>query len=216
MRAAAAPRPRGRVERRGSRRAGAHDPRAGVRDRLRRAAAPLRAVTAAEAPPNRLADVDHDLPLAGAIAFHQSDALPGTKQESASPDRNCLRRAQDHGLEVRGAIVVDLVVLPDTLGEEAVERAHHIQAEPGIGVLVDDDGRRRMTDEDSADPLIPRRPRQHLGDVAGDVHHFLVLRSLDPEYFLHRRASLDNTLHREAVSFTMPYADLVRPMGSSL
>jgi hypothetical protein len=60
------------------------------------------------------------------------------------------------------------------------------------------------------------RSRQHLGDVAGDVHHLLVLRSLDPEYFLHRRASLDNGLHREAVSFTVPYAELLRSMGSSL
>src|ERR1700693_6213741 len=92
---------------------------------------------AAEAPPDHLPDVVHDLPLAGAIAFDQRDALPGAKQESASPDRDRLRRAQDHGLEMRGAIVVDLVVLPDALGEEAVERAHHIQAEPGIGVLVD-------------------------------------------------------------------------------
>ena len=107
-------------------------------------------------------------------------------------------------------------VLPDALGEEAVERAHHIQAEPGIGVLVDDDGRRRMTDEDSADPLVPPRARQHLGDLAGDVHHFLALGRLDSEHLLHRRASLDNALHREVVSFTMPYADVLRPMGGSL
>src|SRR3972149_5076653 len=115
---------------------------------------------AAEAPPDQLPDVDHDLPLAGAIAFYQRDALPGAEQESTFPDRDRLRRAQDHGLEMRGAVVVDLVRLPDALGEEAVERAHHIQAEPGIGVLVDDDGRRRMTDEDRAEPPHPRPARR--------------------------------------------------------
>src|SRR5262249_59830073 len=70
------------------------------------------------------ANVYDDLPLPGAITLHQGDALPGTEEEPPTADRNRLGGPEDGGLEVGGAIVVDLVVLPHARRAEPVHRPH--------------------------------------------------------------------------------------------
>jgi hypothetical protein len=53
-----------------------------------------------------------------------------------------------------GAVVVDLIVLPDTGRKEAIERGDHICAKSRISVLVDDDGGSGVADEDGTDAFV--------------------------------------------------------------
>jgi hypothetical protein len=72
---------------------------------------------------------------------------------------------------MRGTVVIHLVVLPDPFRKESVEGRHHVLAEPGIGVLVDDHGGGGVANEHRADPLFQSRSRHDIGDLTRDVHH---------------------------------------------
>src|SRR5919199_2266081 len=78
-------------------------------------------------------DVDHDLPLARPVALDQRQALPRPQQEPSVTDGNGLRWPQHRRFEMRGAVVVDLVVLPDALRKQLVEGGEDIRSETRVG-----------------------------------------------------------------------------------
>src|SRR5215510_2808456 len=133
------------------------------------------------------ANVHDDLTFTRAIALHERDALPGAQEEPPATNRDRFRGPEHRGLEMRGAVVVDLVVFPHALWEELVEGRDDVETEARIGVLVDHDRGRRVTHEDRAESLDDASASDGVGDLGGEIDDLESLAGLDAQRFLHGR-----------------------------
>jgi hypothetical protein len=78
-----------------------------------------------------------------------------------------------------------LVVLPHALGKQLVQRGDDVGAHAGVRVLVDDDGRRRMADEDRAEAFAHARSGHHVGDARREVEDLELLAGARADDLLH-------------------------------
>ena len=106
-------------------------------------------------------------------------------RSSRPPPTGILGGPEDGGLEVGSAIVVDLVVLPHARREELVEGGDDVVTEPGVGVLVDHDGRRRVTHEDRAESLDDATAPDGVRDLGREIDDLEFLTGLDAHRLLH-------------------------------
>src|SRR5437660_12901499 len=107
---------------------------------------------------------------AAATMLPQIDALPRAKTELAVHHGNGKRGSGKRCLDVRRHVVGSLGVVAVeriALRHEPIEPALEILLRGGIGILLDDEARRRMADEERAEALFDARLPHERGDMLG-------------------------------------------------
>lgn len=97
--------------------------------------------------------------------------------ERAVFDGDGFSGSEDGCFDVCGAVVVDLVVFPDSLRDEFVEAGEYVAGEVWVPVFVDDDGSGGVFDKDVAEP--GKTGGRGLLNRFGDIDKFLFCGSLD-------------------------------------
>ena len=99
------------------------------------------------------------------------NALPRPESESTAKHRNVEADVGQDAFDMRRHVVRPLVRVPKVgfvFRYEAVEKGFQIFARRGIGVLVDDQARGSMLQEDVAHSRFNAAPGDRLGDLGGD------------------------------------------------
>src|ERR1700674_2828040 len=121
---------------------------------------------------------DLEAPLPGAVEVGEVDALPASQREPPVPHRQRLRRSDQRGLDVGrgGALRVPVDVLP---WHECLERVEDVREGVGVGILIDENARRRVRHRDLAEAAFHAAFADHLLHPVRDLDRVRPLARLD-------------------------------------